>query len=213
MRKRLVFVLVVLAAFGSIAGADCIVRQRAIVQTAVVAPVVTPVVTPLAVPLYGASYDNSAVELAKLQQDFAALQSRVVLLESARDTLVARLAIVENKAGILNPQPMPRADEVVPPKGQQPAKPQAAQPPAVGKLPALFSRSCIQCHNAKKADGGLVLVRDGKLALLKSEEKLEVIKRINLTEDSPKIMPPRKTGHGKVSDEEAAEVLSLLVGD
>lgn len=201
--KRLAFVLVVFAATSAIAGATCIVRHRqAIVvnQAAVVAPAVVPVVT---VPAYSASYDDKAAlgnQVADLQKRLSAAEARVAILETARDTHTKRLADLEAKLGLkpaaeVAPPPAPKAEEAAKPAG----------------IPALYARSCQQCHNSTKASGGLVLVgADGKLAPITPVQALAVLRRINLQPEDRDVMPPKKSGHQPASDAEAAEVTDVV---
>lgn len=233
--KRLAFTLVILAACASIAAAQCVVRHRVIAAaSAVVAPVVTPVATVL--PAYGATFDASAAELPKLREQLAALQARVAVLETARDNLAQRLAVAESKVGIAAP-PTSAAKAAAPKDGEKceqcptptPAPASAKAPSttpataaAKGAIPAVYVRSCAACHQAgANPKGGLALVDASgkKLANLTPEDRLEVLRRINLPPEDPQVMPPppakAKPGadpkiHEAVSDADAAELMELL---
>lgn len=209
LRCLLVFTLLTLGTTAALG--QCVVRKRAVVvnqaatvATAVVAPVVTPIVS--TIPAYGAVYDASAQEVPQLKEQLAVHQSRIAILESARDNLLARVAVLESKLGISQPAPKAEAPK---PEVSKPA-PQPAV--AKGNLPALFARSCIQCHQAgKNPKGGLALVdATGKsLVAIGCEERLETLRRINLPETDAHVMPPKGKGVA-ATDEEAAEVLSVL---
>lgn len=202
-RFRFALSMLVLTLLGTVASAQCLVRSRAVAAAAVVAPaVVTPAVTVL--PAYGASYDNSAVELAKVKEQLAAAEARLALLESARDTHNARLAVLEARSGVA-----PQTPATAPTMPKTDAK---AAPAAIPGLPAAMARSCVQCHQAgRNPKGGLALVdASGKgMVPLTCEQRLEVLRRVNLADDSPDVMPPRGKGE-PVNDKEASELMEVL---
>jgi len=216
--KRFVAVVVVFASLASIAGATCVVRHRNAVvvqQAAVVAPVVTPVV---AVPQYGATYDDGAAkdnQIKDLTKRLADAEARIAVLESARDNLTTRLAAVESKAGVTPPAPAAPAPAAAPKKEEGNAKQEAKVRDQI-RLPVLVARSCVKCHNPQKASGGLELVdARGNLTKLASDLRLEVLKRINLPADNPKVMPPQGSKVPEdvkkpATDEEAAEMMDVM---
>lgn len=212
--KRIVYLLALISLTLSATTAlgQCIVRNR--VVAAAPAVVATPaIVAPAIIPAYGAGYDNTAGELAKLKEQIAALEARLALVESARDSHNARLAVLEAKSGVLPPVPKPQtAESKTEAKDNSAKQPAAKAAPAGASLPAAFARSCIQCHQAGKSPkGGLILVDStGKrMAPLTCEQRLELLRRVNLPDNNPLSMPPRGKGD-PVSDREAAELLEIL---
>ena len=205
--------LLILGFCTSRATPQCLVRHRRFPQAAVVvaqsAAVVAPVVQ---VPAYGATYDDQAATanlLRDLHKRIADLEARAAQLETARDNLSQRLAVIEGKHGIATPPPvMPKADEK--PKPQ--AKPAARTD---GKLPVLVARSCVHCHTGAKAAGGLLLDSAEALAKLTAEQRLDMIRRINLETTDKDVMPRQQASVGAdvkkpATDEEAAELLDYL---
>lgn len=210
--KRFAFVVVVLAACASIAGASCVVRKRAVfaqaavVQQAVIAPVAVPIAA------YGAVYDDGAATQNLIRD----LTKRIADLE-------ARVAIAETKLGNLPgpvppPQPLPPAPKA---NDKKPAAEAKAAPKPVLAIPALYARSCVRCHQqGVKESGGLALVDSTgkKLMPLEGKELKAMLRRINLPATDPKVMPPQKGNVPEdvkhvATDEEAAEVLDVLTRD
>lgn len=177
--------IILLTLSATVALGQCIIRNRAAVVQTAAAVVATPAVI---VPAYGASYDASAIEVQKLKEQLAAHEARLATLESA--LRVTQLA-----------PPAPKPDT-------PPVKPIAG----TSTLPAAVSRSCVKCHQAGKAKGGLALVdaTGWKLATLTCEQRLEVLRRINLPDNDPAVMPPKGKGDEPVNDKEAAELLDVL---
>lgn len=201
-RCLLIFLALTLA--GVAVAGQCVVRSRAaVVSTNVVAATAAVVATPLVatVPAYGAAYDASATEIPGLKEKLAAHEARLKLVEDSRDQALRRLAVIEAKLGL----PLP---PVTPPRAEGPA---AAQQAAADGLPAAVARGCVQCHKAgANPKGGFALVdATGKsLLALTCEQRLDVLRRINLQETDPEVMPPK--GKGAVSDQEAAELLDAM---
>jgi mono/diheme cytochrome c family protein len=185
MRARFILSFLLLTLLATFAGAQCIVRNRIVAAQAAV--VAAPAVV---VPAYGAAYDASAVEVQKIKEQLAAYEARLATLEKA-----LRLT-----AGAPTEKPFQDA----PPKDDA---------PKAGGLPGAVSRSCVKCHQAGKAPkGGLALVdaTGWKLATLSCEQRLEVLRRINLEASDPAVMPPKGKGDAPVSDKEAAELLEVM---
>lgn len=188
------------------ARAGCVVRSRSVVASAAV--VASPIVIPAVLPAYGASYDASANELKALSTKIALLESKVGELTKYRDMYLSRLSVVEAKLGIAPAIPPP--PPVNPPNGSPPVMPKADAPAATGNVPSLVSRSCVQCHSGDKPKGAFSIVdaSGSALAQLSPEVKLEILRRINLPDTDPNVMPPK--GKGTASDQEAAELLDAL---
>lgn len=201
---RYVIACTLLTLMGTFATAQCVVRGNRVFtstynQVAAVVPTVVPVTTQVAA--YGAHYDASALEIPKIKEQLAAQEARIKQLEATRDVHLARLAILEAKLGVA-PAP-PIAEPKKPEDGQVKATPD--------DLPTVVSRSCVQCHQeGRNPKGNFILVdASGKhLTSLTCEQRLDVLRRINLEETDPDVMPPK--GKGSVTDKEAAELLDRL---
>lgn len=222
---RLAWTLVVLAFLSVLATAEvnsqCVVHGHGIYNQVVTPSYVAPVLTQVEYPSYGTTYDASATEIPKLKESLAAQQARIAVLETARDNLAARLAVLEAKVGV-TPPAAPATPSGASQAPLQPSAKPTAKPIAQGALPALYARSCIACHQqGRKTAGGLALVdAQGKEIVQGCETRLEILRRANLVETEQEAMPPKapnkqlteaeKKVYERPSDEEAADLLEKL---
>lgn len=187
------------------AGCRAFVKRVAVVEKVnVVAPVVAsfvpvPVLQYSATYAPGVPYSGPPAPVAGQSQD-AVLQ--------ALQRLEQRLAGLERRAGVAPQEapPMRQADEPPPAQGKGPAG-------SGGGHAAMFSKSCVVCHEAsvaKRDGGGFTLMTGTTVAPLTDRQKLRIIERVR----SGTMPPPDAVKAGKVkapTDEDFDAALSDLV--
>ena len=200
MIRWLACALIVLACLAVAADGQCVVRRRVALRSAavgyrqaaaLVAVEAVPVAVPVFVPTYTASYYGDSTQ--ELVQKVARLEAQVELLTRLRQAPAPAPAQAAPK--------MPAAPQEKDDEAEAPA-----DPAALARVPLA---RCAACHDAgtKTKGGGFVLVSKGALAPLSADQRLEVLRRVNLPAGEAEHMPRG----GDLSDAEFAELMAVLV--